>query len=90
MYVRGGLKELSSTSACNLVHSLMNIFDCQFEKFNHPKKFAAYVTKDVFTWNDGTCIFFVLIWSIGVTGDTKSRVKIRYLPTKNCDCRLQW
>ena len=52
----------------------MNILDCQFDKFLDPKKFAAYVTKEVFTWIEGMFLF-ALIWSIGITGDTNSRVK---------------
>ena len=71
---KGGLKELSPTSDTNLVRSLMNILDCQFDKFQDPKKFAAYVTKEVFTWIEGM-FFFALIWSIGITGDTNSRTK---------------
>lgn len=71
---KGGLKELSPTSDSNLVRSLMNILDCQFEKFHDPKKFASYVTKEVFTWIEGM-FFFALIWSIGITGDTNSRSK---------------
>jgi len=71
---KGGLKELSPTSDANLVRSLMNILDCQFDKFLDPKKFAAYVTKEVFTWIEGMFLF-ALIWSIGITGDTNSRVK---------------
>ncbi|CAF1508861.1 unnamed protein product, partial [Adineta ricciae] len=71
---KGGLKELSPTSDSNLVRSLMNILDCQFDKFQDPKKFASYVTKEVFTWIEGM-FFFALIWSIGITGDTNSRVK---------------
>ena len=74
-YIRkGGLKELSPTSDSNLVRSLMNILDCQFEKFTDTKKFAAQVTKDIFTWIEGM-FFFALIWSIGITGDTASRAK---------------
>lgn len=73
-YVRkGGLKEWSPTSDSNVVRSLINISEQQLEKF-HPKKLVAYVIKKVFTWNDGT-FFFVLISSIGITGDTNSRVK---------------
>jgi dynein heavy chain, axonemal len=71
---KGGLKELSPTSDSNLVRSLMNILDCQFDKFQDPKKFASYVTKEVFTWIEGM-FFFALIWSIGITGDTSSRAK---------------
>ena len=71
---KGGLKELSPTSDSNLVRSLMNILDCQFDKFHDPKKFASYVTKEVFTWIEGMFIF-ALIWSIGITGDTNSRAK---------------
>ncbi|CAF5115576.1 unnamed protein product, partial [Rotaria magnacalcarata] len=71
---KGGLKELSPTSDSNLVRSLMNILDCLFEKFHDPKKFASYVTKEIFTWIEGM-FFFALIWSIGITGDTNSRVK---------------
>jgi dynein heavy chain len=71
---KGGLKELSPTSDANLVRSLMNILDCQFDKFQDPKKFAAYVTKEVFTWIEGM-FFFALIWSIGITGDINSRAK---------------
>lgn len=71
---KGGLKELSPTSDANLVRSLMNILDCQFDKFHDPKKFAAYVTKEVFTWIEGMFLFG-LIWSIGITGDTNSRAK---------------
>jgi dynein heavy chain len=71
---KGGLKELSPTSDANLVRSLMNILDCQFDKFIDAKKFASYVTKEVFTWIEGM-FFFALIWSIGITGDTNSRTK---------------
>ena len=71
---KGGLKELSPTSDSNLVRSLMNILDCQFDKFQDPKKVAAYVTKEIFAWIEGM-FFFALIWSIGITGDTNSRVK---------------
>ena len=71
---KGGLKELSPTSDANLVRSLMNILDCQFDKFLDPKKFAAYVTKEVFAWIEGMFLF-ALIWSIGITGDTDSRGK---------------
>ncbi|CAF0812566.1 unnamed protein product [Didymodactylos carnosus] len=73
-YLRKNLKELSPTSDTNLVRSLMNILDCQFDKFHDPKKFQLYVTKDVFVWIEGM-FFFALIWSIGITGDTNSRVK---------------
>jgi dynein heavy chain len=71
---KGGLKELSPTSDPNLVRSLMNILDCQFDKFQDPKKFASYVTKEVFAWLEGMFLF-ALIWSIGITGETNSRVK---------------
>ncbi|CAF0886975.1 unnamed protein product [Adineta steineri] len=71
---KGGLKELSPTSDSNLVRSLMNILDCQFDKFEDPKKVASYVTKEVFAWIEGMFLF-ALIWSIGITGDTNSRVK---------------
>jgi dynein heavy chain len=71
---KAGLKELSPTSDANLVRSLMNILDCQFDKFQDAKKFASYVTKEVFTWIEGM-FFFALIWSIGITGDTNSRAK---------------
>lgn len=71
---KGGLKELSPTSDANLVRSLMNILDCQFDKFLDPKKFAAYVTKDIFTWIEGM-FFFGLVWSIGITVDYNSRSK---------------
>ncbi|CAF4354278.1 unnamed protein product, partial [Adineta steineri] len=71
---KGGLKELSPTSDSNLVRSLMNILDCQFDKFEDPKKVASYVTKAVFAWIEGMFLF-ALIWSIGITGDTNSRVK---------------
>ncbi|CAF1010390.1 unnamed protein product [Adineta steineri] len=71
---KGGLKELSPTSDSNLVRSLMNILDCQFDKFEDPKKVASYVTKEIFAWIEGMFLF-ALIWSIGITGDTNSRVK---------------
>ena len=71
---KGGLKELSPTSDPNLVRSLMNILDCLFEKFHDPKKFASYVTKEVFTWIEGM-FFFALVWSIGITCDSNSRTK---------------
>ena len=71
---KGGLKELSPTSDSNLVRSLMNILDCQFDKFQDAKKFAVYVSKEVFAWLEGM-FFFALIWSVGITCDTSSRVK---------------
>jgi dynein heavy chain len=68
---KGGLKELSPTSDSNLVRSLMNILDCQFDKFQDPKKVASYVTKEIFTWIEGMFLFAL----IGITGDTNSRTK---------------
>ena len=68
------LKELSSTCNSNLVRSLMNILDCQFDIFNDSKYLTTYSTEEIFTLIEGM-FFFALVWSFGITGDSTSRIK---------------
>ena len=74
MLRKGGLKELVGTSDSNLVKSLMNLLDCQFDKFQDAKKFGYFDPKEVGNWLEGMFIF-ALIWSLGGNLNADSRVK---------------
>jgi dynein heavy chain len=74
MLRKGGLKELVGTSDSNLVKSLMNLLDCQFDKFQDAKKFGYFDQKEVGNWLEGMFIF-ALIWSLGGNLNSDSRVK---------------
>ena len=78
---KGGLRELVTTSDSNLVKSLMNLLDCQFEKFKDPKKFSLLDPKDIVNWLEGMFIFS-LIWSLGGPLNNDSRIKFDYFLRK--------
>lgn len=71
---KGGLKELVSTSDSNLVKGLMTLLDCMFDKFQDPKKFQYFDSKEVINWLEGM-FFFSLTWSIGALLNSESRLK---------------
>ncbi len=77
MLRKGGLKELVATSDSNLVKSLMNLLDCQFDKFQDAKKFGYFDAKEVGNWLEGMFIF-ALIWSLGGNLNSDSRIKFDY------------
>ena len=78
---KSGLKELVPTQDSNLVKSVMNLLDCQFDKFLDPKKFSLYDAKNVTNWLEGMFIF-ALIWSLGAPLSTDSRTKFDYFVRK--------
>ena len=78
---KGGLKELVATSDTNLVKSVMNLMDCQLDKFMDAKKFGYFDVKEVVNWLEGMFIFAV-IWAIGGPLNTDSREKFDYFLRK--------
>jgi dynein heavy chain len=78
---KGGLRELVGTSDTNLVKSVMNLMDCQFDKFMDPKKFGYFDMKEVINWIEGMFLF-ALIWSTGGPLNADSREKFDFFLRK--------
>ncbi|XP_070569551.1 dynein axonemal heavy chain 7-like isoform X2 [Ptychodera flava] len=79
--VKGGGRgdaELSPTNDTNLVKSLMNLMDSQFDEFRDEAHFNKMDERDVCTWIE--CIFlFSFVWSIGATTTDEGRRKFDIL-----------
>ena len=71
---KGGLKELIASSDSNLVKSLMDFLDCQFDALKDPKKFTYYDPKEVTNWLEGM-FMFSLTWSLGALINSDGREK---------------
>ena len=84
MIRKGGIKELVTTSDSNLVKSLMNLLECQFDKFLDEKKFKSFNPQEVLNWLEGMFIF-ALIWSLGAPLNSDSRNKFDYFLRKIMD-----
>jgi len=76
--LRKRLTELSPTSDTNLVVSLMNIFECMTDDFQHPEMLANISMGDTITWIESS-FFFALAWSVCSTGSADVREKLDLL-----------
>ncbi|XP_063282706.1 dynein axonemal heavy chain 1 [Pelobates fuscus] len=76
MFVRRSVKEIIASTDNNLVMSLLKLLDCFFQPFipqEGQKRIAqeklSRIVELIEPW-----FFFSLIWSVGITGDSNSRV----------------
>ena len=71
---KGGLKELIGSMDSNLIKSLMDFLDCQFDIFKDAKKFGYFDPKEVTNWLEGM-FMFALTWSLGALVNADGREK---------------
>ncbi|XP_053577059.1 dynein axonemal heavy chain 1 [Bombina bombina] len=76
MFVRRSVREVIVSTESNLVMSLLKLLDCLFQPFvpqegqkNFPQEKINRIGELIEPW-----FFFSLIWSVGITGDSDSRV----------------
>lgn len=78
---KGGLRELIASQDSNIVRSVMNFLDTQFDKFKDQKKFSLMDPKEVTNLLEGMFIFSI-IWSVGGLLNVDSRKKFDYFLRK--------
>jgi len=69
---KGGVNENTPTSDANLVHSCMNMMDCQLSQIADPASISGVSADHLNSWLE--CFFvFACTWSLGAALDSKGR-----------------
>ncbi|KAF7249782.1 Dynein heavy chain 1, axonemal [Varanus komodoensis] len=91
-FVRSSVKEIIASTDTNLTRSLLKLLDCFFQPFipiegmkRIPPEKTARIGELIESW-----FIFALIWSVGATGEARSRVSFsNWLRKKMSDEKIQ-